>query len=456
MMEVGEKEYILVTGAAGFIGRDVLARLLDRGWRVKAMVRRTPSPPFPSHDKLEAVRADMRDADSLRKAIANVAVVVHLAAAKSDEPESYDVNVGGAKRLIEACNAAGCTRIINISTQSAKIPRKGTYAQTKNEADKIFHCSGLQVTTFLPSIVYGEQRSGVFGTVLQCVQRLPVVPVLGNGKWVSAPIYVSDVSGAIISSIENDNTASKMYDLGGPDVISFDALIDKICAELGIKRRKLHIPFTVALLAAKAAGRLLSKPPITVSNVLGSNQDTNIDIEPARRDFAFDPLDLDTGLKVVLSKSLIPRTLNSSRCTLPRSSSNDEATLKAECVLNARYLMDCEPPQELIDRYVEANRILFGKEIEGRVEPELAFIHRNPHALPFIDAAAGLLRPQSIVRRKLFLTAAILEATPTYADFFLKRPEPVLKLLCSLVWQVAHSLVKVAIGVPLFIWARRG
>ena len=129
-------------------------------------------------ERLELVHADMRDEGSLRQAVARVAVVVHLAAAKSDESESEDVNVRGAERPLRCVRAVGCDRIINISTQSAEIAQKGNYARTKSAAEKIFHNSGLQVTTLRLSVVYGEQESGVFGTVLKFVRRLPVVPVL--------------------------------------------------------------------------------------------------------------------------------------------------------------------------------------------------------------------------------------------------------------------------------------
>ena len=85
-MKLGTDQCILVTGAAGFIGRDVVRRLLKYGWRVKAMSRRAGSTSFEFNERLELVRADMRDECSLRQAVAGVAVVVHLAAAKSDEP----------------------------------------------------------------------------------------------------------------------------------------------------------------------------------------------------------------------------------------------------------------------------------------------------------------------------------------------------------------------------------
>lgn len=308
-MHLRDDQAVLVTGAAGFLGKDLVARLLDRGWRVRALLRPGKPAPFPAHERLEKVIGDMTDAASLRAPLTGVAAVVHLAARTGDQPDSDDVNVGGALRLVDACRTAGCRRVVNMSTQSTKIPRKGVYARTKGDADEVFHSAGLDVTSLLPSIIYGEERGGVFGTLLRFVQKLPVVPVLGNGTWRSAPVYIGDVSEAVSACLQTEATIGKKYDIAGPDVISFDALIDRLAAELGMRARKVHIPFALALLGAKVVTKLLPRPPITVSNVLGSNQDTVIDTGPARRDFGFDPLDLDTGIKAVLGKIANPRAL---------------------------------------------------------------------------------------------------------------------------------------------------
>lgn len=303
-MKLRADQSVLVTGAAGFIGKDSVRRLLEHGLKVRAMSRRAGAP-FDSIEGLELVQGDMRDEDSLRRAVAGCGATVHLAAAKSDEPDSDDVNVRGAERLVKVCRAAGCDRIINISTQSAEIAQKGAYARTKSAAEKIFHSSGLLVTTLRPSVVYGEEESGVFGTVLKFVRRLPVVPVLGDGRWLSAPVYVGDVSKAIIACIEDDRTIGKIYFIGGPDCIDFDALIDRVGSAIGVRRRKVHIPFVISLVTARVLTTLWRGSPITVSNVLGSNQNTDIDIGPARKDFGFNPISLDEGLAMILG---LPRS----------------------------------------------------------------------------------------------------------------------------------------------------
>jgi nucleoside-diphosphate-sugar epimerase len=445
---------ILVTGAAGFIGKPTVRQLLDRGWNVKAMVRKVGPIPFSPHARLRVVYADIRESNSLIAALKDVEVVVHLAAAKSDEKWSEDVNVAGAMRLVDACKANGCARIINISSVAAKVARKGIYGTTKHKADEVFDKSGLRVTTLFPHVVYGEEKSGIFWTVLGFVERLPVVPVLGDGKWVCAPIYVGDVAEAICRCIERDTTTGRNYDLAGPNVITFDDFLNKVSGRLGRRRRIVRIPFGVSLLAARSLAALLTKPPITVSNVLTSNQNVDIDIGPARRDFGFNPLDFDIGLKKVLTEDGHPETFRAS--TLGTASPRGNGELAAECMVFARYLIGQGPPQELVERYIVANRILLGEEESGPEEHELRFVRLNPSALPFIDAAAGLLKPESLLRKKLLVMTAILEATPIYTGSFLRKPGRPLALIGKLLWQGVLSAAKITLGIPVFWVAQKG
>lgn len=440
---------ILVTGAGGFIGKDLVFRLLRHGFHVRAMVRSLAgSSTLSPHERLQIVQADMRDQSSLDRAVLGCAAVVHLAAAKADEIESEDINVGGARRLVRACAVAGIRRVINISTQSTKVARRGIYARTKLSADEVLHGSGLNVTSLLPSVVYGESMGGVFGTIRQFVQKAPVVVVLGNGKWLSAPVYAGDVSAAVIACLETPLTIAKSYDIGGPDLVSFDDLIDRIGAAIGRQPPKLHVPFSLALVIAHVVARL-PNAPITVSNVLGSNQHTRIDIEPARRDFGFDPLRLDTGLIKVLGAYGRERSARST------GSHSDERTarLAKDCRLLVLYLTDREPTIELMERYRNATELKLRD--PGVDEAEWHCAQRNPRLLPYLDAAAALVRPQSTLRQRIYLMAALLETLPVFSDEFLPRQRKPLDLLASVIWNATTSTVKAAIGLPLLALVRR-
>src|SRR5687768_13460011 len=117
-----------------------------------------------------------------------------------------------------------------------------------------------------------------------------------------------------------------------------------------------------------------------------------------------------------------------------------------EAVVFARYLLDREPPEDLINRYVAASEQVFPSEPSGGDAALLAFVARNPAALPYVDAAAGFLRPGSLLRKKILLMAAILEASVRYSTEFLAPPPGRLRTVLSLAWYSLSAALKFAIG----------
>jgi NADH dehydrogenase len=420
---------IAVTGAGGFIGRYVVSHLLEQGWRVRAMVRECNA--FDADLPLDVVRADLRDAHAVTRALAGADAVVHLAAAKADEADSEQINVEGARHLIAACRLSGCRRIINVSTISTKIPRKGLYGRTKLAADRLFAESGLDVTTLLLSVVYDDARGGIPGVVLRTVERLPVVPVLGDGRWVSAPVHVEDVSAAISACLRTERTIGRTYDIGGPDQLIFDELVRTLARSVSRDPVVFHVPLPLALLLARAL-RLMPQPPVTVSNVLGSNQNVPIDIAPARVDFGFSP-------RRFRISEVRREGLGDARAA---------SVIDAEGRLLARHLMGVDPAPELVERYEAACARLFLDEND----PVLAFVRRHGWALPLLDAAVGVMRPASGLRQRLVVMAAILEATPRHSPFFMAEPGGRAPLLAALALQAVRSSVACAVGIPLLLW----
>jgi hypothetical protein len=130
----------------------------------------------------------------------------------------------------------------------------------------------------------------------------------------------------------------------------------------------------------------------------------------------------------------------------------DREKLTLESRILARYLLEVEPPRELQYRYATACLKLVGDQGDA----EWRFVQRHPWALPFIDAGAGLLRRDSAVRQRLFLMSAILETTPLYAEFFLAPLPSVSKILFGMALQGILCAVKMAVGIPLLMFIRRG
>ena len=132
-------------------------------------------------------------------------------------------------------------------------------------------------------------------------------------------------------------------------------------------------------------------------------------------------------------------------------------TLIEEGRLFAAYLLGGRAPvPEAAERYARACLVLFG-DSEPADEGELVrFARQHRWALPLLDAAAGLLRPRTLLRRKLVLMLAILEATPAHVSVFTPGPTTRGKLLARLLLLGLRSLVKVGGGVPVYLFARRG
>lgn len=127
----------------------------------------------------------------------------------------------------------------------------------------------------------------------------------------------------------------------------------------------------------------------------------------------------------------------------------------AEAVLFSRYLLGQDPPPELADRYAAACAHLFPTHPSPADAAILAYALAHPRALPALDSAAALLRPGSLLRRKVLVMAAVLEATPAGAEHFLPRART-LSGLTSLLFRTAVSAAwNLALGIPLLWLAQR-
>lgn len=278
---------VVVTGASGFIGTALIARLVAAAHVPRLIMRRPPgAAPTPP---VEVIAGDLTSPATLRAAVAGADAVVHLGAATSagrlDPALAYRVNVGGATALIEACRAAGCRRVVVLSTQHVYLPRCGTYGRTKRIADALFAGSGLDVTILRPSLVYGPGSRGVFVKLAGLVRRLPVIPVIGPGTWHLRPVYLDDLVAVIVETLARPDVSGRTYDVGGAERITYNGFLAAICAALGRPCRRVHIPLALGFALAWVLERVLPHPPLTVDNVYGSLLDVPCDLRALLRDF---------------------------------------------------------------------------------------------------------------------------------------------------------------------------
>jgi NADH dehydrogenase len=255
----------------------------------------------------EVVVGDLTDARTLEAALRGAHAVVHLGAATSagriDPAEAHRVNVGGATALIAACRAAGCRRVVVLSTQHVHLARCGVYGRTKRIADSLFTGSGLDVTVLRPSLVYGRGRRGVFVKLASLVRKLPVIPVVGPGTWRLRPLFLPDMIGLITETLARPELAGRLYDAGGPESVSYNGFLEAICRALGRPCRRVHLPIPVSFAIAWSLERLLANPPLTTENVYGARLEAPCDLRALQRDFRPRLTPLDAGLRLALAEA---------------------------------------------------------------------------------------------------------------------------------------------------------
>jgi nucleoside-diphosphate-sugar epimerase len=291
---------LLVTGASGVLGSHVARAASRRGEAVRCLVR-----PGSDRSLLRDVRAaivvgDVTDKDSLRAAVIGVDAVVHCAGTTSEtSPDfslSHRTNVLGTANVIEVCRENNVGRFVFVSSLSANEQNTSAYGETKLAAERLVVASGLRFTVLRPATVYGPGARGLFAKIGRYVARLPLIPVIGNGRQRFRPIYVGDVVAAILGCLESEQAVGKTYDLGGLDGVSFAQFIDGVGEVLGKRRVQVRVPVTLCLGLARMLALVARNPPLTVDNITGITQMSECDISRAQEDFGFRPVTFREGI----------------------------------------------------------------------------------------------------------------------------------------------------------------
>jgi hypothetical protein len=133
----------------------------------------------------------------------------------------------------------------------------------------------------------------------------------------------------------------------------------------------------------------------------------------------------------------------------------ESGELRQEANLYTQYIIDNKPSEEIIERYIDANRKLGIDVVSGPDERIISYSLKHPWSIPFLDAAAGFLQPQSLLRKKVYTMAAVLETSTHYNEFFLPATMSVKAFIVGLFFNILTVCLKVVIGAPLF-WIARG
>jgi NADH dehydrogenase len=284
---------IAVTGASGFVGRSIVARLVEAGEQVRALSRHPQ--PVPG---AESIAADVTTPDTLAAAFAGCDAVIHLVGIiREVRGRSFEqVHVEGTRNVLAACREAGIGRLLHMSALGARPGAASRYHRTKWEAEELVRQSGLDATIFRPSIIYGK-GSVFLATLRGLVRHFPLIPVIGDGTALLQPIWNVDVAACFLGALQQPETIGQTYELGGPEAFGFEQLLDLVADAEGLEKHKLHLPLWLMRPAAAVLGRLLLWFPITSDQLVMLLEDNVCDIAPMVTTFGFRPASVREHLK---------------------------------------------------------------------------------------------------------------------------------------------------------------
>lgn len=290
-------EIVAVFGGTGFLGRAIVRRLAQAGWRVRIVARRADSAQSGDPD---AVSADIADPASVARAVAGARAVVNAVSLYVERAgRSFEgVHVEGAGRLARAARDAGVERFVHVSGIGADPHSASPYVAARARGESAVSGAFPAAVILRPSVLFGA--GDAFLSTLDAVTRLPIVPLFGRGDTCLQPVHVDDVAAAAGRVLDMPEVPARLLELGGAEVLPYRKIVEQVMAHRGRRRPLLPIPFPIwRALAGLSA--VLPRPPITRDQVILMRRDNVVAIGVA----GFEELGIrPRGLSSVLGECL--------------------------------------------------------------------------------------------------------------------------------------------------------
>lgn len=288
---------ILVTGAAGFAGSRIIHRLVEQGARPRALVRSSAQAAtrLPQQG-VEVVVGDTTRPETLGAAVAGVETIIHCAFITADRKQGRGVNyeqtnMVGTHNLLGAARKAGVKRIVELGGLGTRAAPAGTYMATRYQADQEIKSSGLAWSILGPSVQFGK-GAAFFKGLADLIRSAPLVtPVIGTGNIRFQPIWVEDVTTCLLKMAqEPEHYDGQVIEVGGPEIYTYNEILDMLMRALGKQRIKLPSPKPLVALGARVMTAALPKPPITPAALELFDFENTTALDSVAFHFGFQPI----------------------------------------------------------------------------------------------------------------------------------------------------------------------
>ena len=286
---------VVIVGATGFVGSHLVPHLAGAGHAVIAVSRTGRRLPAWT-DAVEARAADVTSGSGLAEALAGAEAVVHLVAIprESRGRTFEEVNVRGTRNVVEAAERAGIRRFVHLSVMGVVDDPKLRYLRSKARGEQIVRGSSLEWVVLRPSLMFGAS-DGFFNIVKTTLRFWSpgIVAIPGRGDTRFQPLSADDLAIAVERSLTDADRAGSVYELGGPDWLTYRQIVDEVMRVTGMRRLKLPVPIPLISALTAVTDRVLPIFPVTHDQIGSLQLQNHTDLDAFERAFGDEPRKLD-------------------------------------------------------------------------------------------------------------------------------------------------------------------
>lgn len=295
---------ILICGGTGFLGSHIVRSLASRHLHLRVLTRKARTSTVAD---VEYIQGNVFDPASLEKAMQGCDTVINAVQfdnAPFENPSkglTYEkVDAEGTEAIVRAAKASGVKRMIYISGAGTSAEKTEAWFRAKWRAEQAVKSSGAQWTIFRPSWIYGPDDHSL-NRMITMIRWSPLVSILGKGYRIQ-PVFVDDVANLVAKSVDAPHTFGQIYQVGGPEALTMNEMLQCTARILRKKRMYLNIPKPVAGLLFSILEKIPGFPVtrasldfVTMDIVIPKSEQ-----EKVEKDFQIKLVTLQEGLQTYL------------------------------------------------------------------------------------------------------------------------------------------------------------
>lgn len=299
---------VTIFGGSGFLGRHVVRALARRGYRIRVATRRPDLAghlqPLGNVGQIQAVQANVRVRWSVDRAVESADHVINLVGIlyESGKQTFNSVQDFGARAVAEAARAQNA-KLTHGSAIGADLQSESAYARSKARGERAVLETVNDAVVMRPSILFGPE-DGFFNRFADMARFSPALPLIGGGHTRFQPVFVGDVAEAYARSVDGKVEGGRIYELGGPQVLTFRECMEEMLEVIDRKRMLVPVPWWAARIQGSILG-LLPKPLLTRDQVTQLGYDNVVSAEAEKEGRTLDGL----GLQAQSTATILPSYL---------------------------------------------------------------------------------------------------------------------------------------------------